>query len=56
MKRSNEKENKNNQKKERKKKAMKKWEFISINIKLHPTNKTHNGFYRTSALVGVGSF
>ncbi len=36
--------------------AMKKWEFISTNIKLHPTNKTHQRFHQTNALVGVGSF
>jgi hypothetical protein len=40
----------------RKKNAVKKWEFISTNRKLHPTNKTHNRFHQTNALVGVGSF
>jgi hypothetical protein len=35
--------------------AMNEWEFIFTNKKLHPTNKTHNGFYQTTALVGVGS-
>jgi hypothetical protein len=64
MKRNNKKENKNNQEiflkkrfvRARKINAMKQWEFISTNKMFHPTNKTHNGFHQTNALVGVRSF
>jgi len=61
MKRSNKKENKKNQEKKfkrkfvraRKKNAMKNGNlFLKIEI---PTNKTHNMFHQTNALVGVVS-